>query len=425
MPVLEGLWQCKQCNTGIEIPGLILNCPVCGDARNTLLDPEERPYLPENARVITDADELQLADAGPNWNCGKCGQSNLATTDSCSNCGEARGANDDVNATHKYVSGVAAEGVELSDPSVLETDWTDAVLQQADKLQELADGPVVMPSRTFHLSDLPRRGAELVHRTVEVSQTGVSKLLPLVKRAGVLGVGVVVSIVALTLIYLGFLKTYEVELTVKSLSWERQVEVEEFRTLTQEGWTYPSDARIIDSYEKLHHTDRVIDHYVTKSREVTKQVQVGTTTETYVCGTVTVDNGNGTFDQVDVECQRQVPVYETVTTTEYYEEPVYRDVEVYQTWYVYQIDRWVTDYFEKSSGGDTDPYWPEPKGLDDDQRIGDERRQDYEVALVDDEGGSHDRSVQLKTWTYLDEGETLTGHKTFFGSLRKVDWPTS
>ena len=423
MATLEGKWDCKQCRT-IGIAGLTTRCPNCGDARNEHLDPEEAPYLPADARVITSESELAVAASGPGWSCGKCGNYNQGDSEKCSNCSDPRNHDDRVNAVYTYVEGIDAAGQTISAPGQIETDWVDTTLQSADKLQQLEDGPVVSPARTFALSALPRIGALAVRDKLRASSQ-VSK-----SRIGI-GVTPLLGVVAAVVMIIGgyagyanFIKASEVVLTVDALEWERQVEIEEFRTLTQEDWTYPGDARVQRSFQAVHHYDRVLDHYEDRTRQVPETKQTGTRPESYACGSTTVNNGNGTFSSRTTYCTRSVPVYTTTYRTEHYKEPIYKQVPVYKTKYVFEIDRWVTDRFIRASA-EAKPFWPQPVGLTGKQRVGNERKESYEVTLVDPQGREFDREVDLTTWSYLSEGETVPAMQTRRGSVRSVTWPTS
>ena len=426
MAVREGKWDCSQCRT-MGIAGRELNCPECGDARNPLLDPEEKPYLPADAPVVDDAEGLKLAESGPNWNCGKCGQANIGTAEVCSSCLEPRGSNDDVAGTYTYVSGVDAEGVSLTDPEQITDDRVDTVLQGADKLQQLEEGPVVMPSRTLSLSSLPRQGVIALRtathatykRTFPQGMHGARVLVAI----GVV-VGLVLTIFGGNFLYANYIKTYTVDLTVQELTWERQIEVEVYRTFTEEDWSVPSGGRIQNSYRAIHHYDRVLDHYEKRSRQVGERVRTGSHQERYVCGSRTVDNGNGFFTTENTYCERTVDDYSTVYHTEYYDEPIYRQDPVYRTKYVYDIDRWVTDHFEKASG-ETDPHWPDMPTLRADQRVGNERRESYDVVLTDDDGREFERDLDESVWSRLSEDEVVEAQQTRKGAVREIDWPAS
>ena len=72
-----------------------------------------------------------------------------------------------------------------------------------------------------------------------------------------------------------FLVTWTVEQTVAATSWERRIAVEEFRTLTQEDWDPPSDARILDRETRIRTHRQVIDRYAstTKPEKLTGDIE--------------------------------------------------------------------------------------------------------------------------------------------------------
>jgi hypothetical protein len=330
-----------------------------------------------------------------------------------------------VAGTYTYVSGVDAHGKELSDAERLTDDRTDAILQSADKLQQLEDGPVAMPARTLHASALPRRGVLAIRDAARQSRVAMKNRWG--SKATLIfigGLAILLATVLGTTGYAMFFKTYEVTLTVQDLDWERQVEVEEYRTLTREDWSVPGDGRVQRSYQAVHHYRDVYVRTDRKSRQVPVTKQTGTRTEQYACGSTTVNNGNGTFSQSTTYCTRSVPVYTTTYETEYYNEDIYRKEPVYRTKYVFEIDRWVTDHFEKADTG-ADPYWPQPTGLADRQRVGDERVETYEVDLIDEEKREFTRELDFDQWLLLEVGETVAAKQTRRGSVRDIMWPSS
>ncbi len=430
MVTKEGAWDCTQCNTK-GIPGRQLNCSHCGDPRNPLLDPEERPYLPANASVVTDDEGLRLAELGPNWNCGQCGESNLSTSIRCMKCDEPLNYDDDVAGVHTYVSGVDAQGVATVSDEQLDEDRIDLVLEGTDNLRELEPDPLIAPSRTLAAADIPRRGivdppprAQPYRLSVALGGKTLPKSTPIVSA---IVAAIIVILGGGTLTYNTFFKTSTVELTVNNMTWERQIEIEEFRTLNREGWDHPTDARIQSKRPKVHHYESVKTGTITVEYTESHEVKTGTTTVEVACGSRTVDNGNGFFTEETTYCDQEVPVYQTVHETKEREEDVYEDIPVKKTWYVYEIDRWETDRFDTSSG-DSDkagvmPAWPATTESGSDERVGNEKRETYEVDLTDAEGRSFSESLDYDQWSLLSEGETVTGEQTRRGSLRSVNWP--
>jgi hypothetical protein len=141
-------------------------------------------------------------------------------------------------------------------------------------------------------------------------------------------------------------RTHEVTVQVDRFEWSRVINVDHFATVREGDWSVPAGGRYVSQEQRIHHYNRVLDHYETRTR----QVQSGS--ERYVCGTT--NNGNGTFS--DRYCTR------TTYRTETYREPVYRQDPVYRTYYHYDIDKWVP-YRTVPTGGqnrsDPEPYWGE------------------------------------------------------------------
>ena len=168
---------------------------------------------------------------------------------------------------------------------------------------------------------------------------------------------------------------------VIGFEWDRTIEVEEFTLCHEENWSVPAGGRITSQEERLHHTDHVIDHYETKTRQVSYQVLDHY--DTHVCYS---DNGNVQA----IKYETLTPVYRTEYRTETYRNPVYKDVPVYKTYYHYDIDRWKHDSDLRTSGSDRNPYWKETTIPEDvsnpdygDKRLGD-RTEHYFAVIVDD-----------------------------------------
>ena len=157
---------------------------------------------------------------------------------------------------------------------------------------------------------------------------------------GILGVILVVILIILS--------TRQHELTIIDKHWERQVIVEEYRTVQEEGWSIPTGGRKTGQYQDIYTYQQVFDHYdyTTESR--------------------TVPDG-GHYEVVGHDSEGN-PITEWVTDyrTEYYteSEPVYRQEPVYRTKYQYDIERWVFDHYETTNGRVDAPYFATPNLTD-------------------------------------------------------------
>lgn len=309
MTIREGRWDCDSCGTK-GVLGRELACPQCGRRR-----PEGvRFYLPEDADIVTDEPLIERAEAGADWLCEFCGASNLATREACKQCGAPRGES-------------PAQAVQEYDEEAVPRSGEQPIPQ-----------PPPPPPKPFPWA-------------------------------------IVASVVAALLLLLavgGFFlfRSTETTATVTGFSWERAIEIEELREVTEEGSSVPSGGRLVREEET----------------EVEERVEVGT--ETYVCGQI--DMGNGMFK--DKECER--PVYETRYRTE--------------TTYVYEIDKWLKDRTEQESGTDKAPRWPS-FDLGQDEREG-KRTESYTLHLQDSTKNDKSYDIDLKedTWKTYEKGDTVT-----------------
>lgn len=365
--ILEGRWDCSQCGA-TRLRGREKSCPKCGDPRDPVGDPSEEPYLPSDADDITGTTLAAELGEKPDWICDHCGQANHSDAVSCRGCGQAHDAPDAMVPTRVW-SGIRN----------------------------------VIPKR--------------VRDKVEVS--AVAAQFRRSNRGIAIG-GTIVGLLVATIwgTWSLFFRTHEITLTVTELSWERSVEVEEFRTLQREDFNPPDDARIHDSFRAVHHYDQVLSHYRTET--YTQQVPY-TDIETYT-DCQTVSNGNGTFTQSCSPRTRSVTRYRSETRTR--QVPVYDQVPVYRTKHRYEIDRWVTDFFFTVRGDDDRaPFWPEriPPAEEPKHRVGDERHEDYTVILTR-EYRTYTQTPDFATWRTLDEGDTVVANVRRDGKIRSVEW---
>lgn len=363
--IREGRWDCPHCRT-IGIRGRDLTCPSCGSVR-----PEDiQFYLPEDAPEVTDEALRQRAQDGADWICAYCGTSNVALGDPCRQCGAPRA--------------------------------------ESDRRQRV---------REYGMDEVPRSGDDPIP-SAQPKSSPTEESPPRSFFARFWG-RIVAAITAIVVLICGgsaalLQHTTHEAVTVTGLSWERTIAVEAYRTERIEDWSLPPDARLIRQREEIHHYEQVLDHYETRTRDVSDQVQVGT--ETYVCGQR--DLGNGMFE--DRECSR--PIYETRWRTETYEEPIYRDEPVYRTKYTYDIDQWVYDRTERRAGTNSDPSeWPSVSEFQGvpvvgrSERAG-ERTETYTVSVVSQSGTSYDVVVDAAEWERYRVGQSLTLTFDIFGT---------
>ncbi|MGF1534465.1 MAG: zinc finger Ran-binding domain-containing protein [Bernardetiaceae bacterium] len=337
MEILVGRWDCAACGQ-VGIQGPLTRCPSCGSAR-----PENVEfYLPESAEALTDAEEIRKAKSGADWVCTHCSTHNKAWLFQCEGCGSPRDE--------------AGEG--------------DAQLQQRDILYDQPPKDAPAPKAA------PR---------------------PQSKRNVYVVLGLVLTIIALFFVFKSE-STYEV--VVEGHAWERSVALENYREVEEEDWQLPQQAKLINSFQAVHHTEQKLKGYQTKTRSV--RVQVGE--ERYEAGVR--DLGNGTFEKI----YKTRPVYENREET--YQDPIYEDVPIYRTKYRYRIFRWKKLDPLQAQGKDTKPIWPKlpPKPDPENWRTG-KQKATYTLYVKDPKGKTHSTELPLEQWQTLQKGQQVPARK--------------
>lgn len=356
--VVKGYWDCPYCNSR-EIDGLVDFCPNCGVHKPK----DVKYYLKGNVTINTtysksqvpDSDvlsEKELEKAGiskeecdgkhKEWVCDFCGSLNNWADNVCSSCGSQKDESDTL------YGGEKKSGEEPAEQQHTASSQDKEQLSVWDKI------------KSFFVKN--RKAAAIV----------------------------TVIIAVLSVMFFPYKKV----VTVKSFAWERNISLEEYRTVQESDWNVPEGGRVYDEKTEIKSYVSVVDHYETvwetKTREVFDHNETSTTYS---------DNGNGTF----TEHTTTTPVYRTETYQESHEEPVYRQDPVYATKYYYDIDKWVdtgNDY--PSSGKDHKPYWNEDyKPMADNIRDTD-RSETYTVKL--DNGKTQEKSYS--EWKNMKIGDT-------------------
>ena len=422
-----GRWDCSYCSTK-KISAKHKNCPECNDPRNPEVSPSEKPYFDPNGEIIIDSKEVEWAEAGPAWNCGNCGELNQGDKTVCGFCEEPLDHDDTVRATAEYREGPDTVGIEFDDEAHSTFGYDDDVVI-AERI--LSNEPERGEHRVLPMSDLAKR--DKVSPEVDYQKPsrkpsmwakyGTAQNKRTLKKGGMVSGGVA----GLAMLGVALFGSTPVTVEVTDLQWEREVEVEEFKTLTETGWDYPSDARVISSSRQIRSYEQVPDGFETET--YTERVQTGTNTrtETEYCSR-TVDNGNGSFSSETYACGTRTisePVYSNVTKTRQVQK--YRSEPVYDTEYVYEIDRWVTDYWETTeddlSDGRLDtPEWANPL-VNNNHRVGDGRRETY-IVVFDDLDVERDDIYHVPmdqtTWGSYDIGERYTANANNLGGLSEL-----
>lgn len=350
MNIQVGRWDCRYCghigNLGPET-----KCSQCAAPR----DPDVKFYLPEDAAYVTDAEELRRAELGADWNCDHCGADNKSGTEKCRACGNPR-------------------------------DESDAVREE--KIYDLSD----VPSSDKATRDLDKK--TVLPETQKTPKTRSYKIL--------------YFLAAFIAVIVFLLYPRETTVEVSGHSWTRTIDIEAYRQVQEEDWTLPSQGEMIRSFSAIHHYDKILDHYESRTRSV--RVKVGE--ERYACGKI--DKGNGYFQTK--YCSR--PVYQN--RQESYQEPVYRNDPVYRTKYVYNIYRWKLDRTNRASGSDKNPKWPEgapPQNVQNDKWREGKKTEKYLLYVTDKKGKKHEMEVDFRIWNKYNVGDKMKAKTNLLGTI--------
>ncbi|RME77341.1 MAG: zinc-ribbon domain-containing protein [Chloroflexi bacterium] len=311
-------WTCPACGT--KNPGPQTTCQNCGAPQ-----PDDLKFdLPVQAELVSEAEELARAKAGPDIHCYYCGTRNPATAKTCSQCGAP-----------------LEEGT---------------ARQQGEVIGAFSDKPAPPVI-------CPNCGASNAPNAPVCAQCGASLAAPppkaepatpkpVRKKAGILGIGLAAALVLLVCaagiaLLVWASRTEAVTGQVEQVQWERQVAIEALVPVTYETWRaeIPDGAAVGNCTQKVHHTQ---DEPAPNAEEV--------------CGTpYVVDTGSG-YGEVVQDCR-------------------YR---VYADWCEYQVPEWRVVDRVTLSGSDGNPRWPEP-ALQSGQRLG-PRQERYIIVFAGEAG---------------------------------------
>lgn len=372
-------WHCDAC--GNIIRGDSRTCPCCGRPI-----PNDVHYLmPDNPEVIaarnqnkiiignpiirtaetytdngieSDVVPDELESYRPNWTCDYCGYQNYYSYLTCQGCGASR-----AESKADYF------GNNFNNNNPTPNSCSETVQQNTDTKSK---------SESSKFTSLKQHAGRLIHK------------------------GIILSvIVCLVWLFIPITRTA----TITGFEWERVIDVETFIECHESGWSVPNGAHVTRQKSEIHHYDKVLDHYETKTKQVAHKELDGYTT-TYK------DLGNGQSKVV------QTPKYKTVYKTETYKEPVYRQEPVYRTKYYYDIGRWKETSTLCTAGIDQQPYWHDtdlPAYVDnpeyDDQKLGD-RHETYSAKIKDNKGRIQLVNYSFENWKQLEVGAEIK-YKTF------------
>jgi len=359
MAIRVGRWDCEACGHK-GVLGPLTACSVCGAPRPK----DVQFYLTEDAEVL-DENSAQYHEAklGADWICDFCGTDNKAKENNCRNCGNQRTLDDTERKVEEYD---------------LENTPTSGKKQKSNtqKIQQKISQPTPQ----------------------EVQKANRNKRI-LIIIAAVVGI----------LVFIFYPRKRDVEIT--GHSWIRQINIENYREVTEQGWELPPTARQIRSFRAIHHYDKVFSHYENRTRTV----RVPNGTERYKCGTRNL--GNGHFE--DKYCTRTI----YTTKTETYQEAVYKDEPVYRTKYEYYIFRWVIDHKETAQGRGKEVTWPKVVLKNNKEWREGERTEKYTIYYKNKKEATFEEDIPFERWQKYKVGQK-TKARSYAGTYRLIEEET-
>ncbi|MBR1606219.1 MAG: zinc ribbon domain-containing protein [Clostridia bacterium] len=223
------------------------------------------------------------------------------------------------------------------------------------------------------------------------------------KKGGFIKWALIALALLAVLFFLG--RPHDSDASVTAKSWQRQIAVEVYRWVEDSGWSLPEGAVLQSSGREIRTYREVFDHYETRTRQVPEQYITGYTTQYR-------DMGNGYFETYEV------PQYGTRYRTEEYQERVYRQEPVYDTWYQYTVQRWQYDRTLTASGTDDAPYWPQLTLAADTEREGG-RDEEYRIVFADKDGTYPLRMTQGE-WEKYSVGDAVVLTVSPSGNVQEI-----
>lgn len=361
-----GAWDCTYCNTK-KILGNIFDCPGCGHPRPRGV----RFYQIPDGPIVTPEIAEQLGSGGPNWYCEHCDSGNKDNNNKCWNCGAERGSSPS-HEVKKYLQGHHVPQ-NSNEAEIADLDGESWVTPQTPHRQEPS-----VPTYVSNLGKPSTKDTSNNHASLGYLKRA-RNLLPENIVAGslkpyTLVILVIVCVVLLSiLIYQFFFNSHEEMVRVSSFHWNQSVIVQEYQVTHESSWTtHPSSAYNVTSDlrdtgrdEKVHDGWEPVEYQDTCYETVSYQDTC--TDSEYVSKTCTgtQDNGDGSFETYDYECGG----YESYTysctktredpysCTKTRQEELYHYEDIYDWYYEYDINKWITIANYPTSGKDHEPYF--------------------------------------------------------------------
>jgi hypothetical protein len=340
----ENFWNCPSCGTKNISALRKMRCPNCSASKTT------QDF--ENARMVEITDEygLKLAKSGKNWACSYCQSVNLDVDQKCSGCSADRSEQ--------------TEGAFRVEDVTEKVKGHEVVVQSTETRQDehveqcRSSGHVRERKRSSRSRRTePEYNSESEYSEPEKSESSFrgsyrwesnSSSPRRLSSNQWIALSVTLFVIAVSAFVYWTKGSYPGELT--SFYWERNVQVEIYKTLHDSGWDHPYDAFNVNSYSKVHHYDPIYE-----TRMVSEQEAY--TVTVYVSKTRYINNGNGSTKAVTEQVPQTQTKYRTVTRPK---EVKVGERPIYRTYYEYNVNRWTYHNTLYSSGEDKNKiYWPE------------------------------------------------------------------
>lgn len=379
--IIKGFWDCHHCGT-TGIGGDLRECPTCGEAR----DSNTTFYVDKHKSTYV----TKPINRNPDWICTSCNKLNPDDVDSCLSCGTPRTRNSLnylQNRKKHEVYDIRYESSNSDEKS--EFDSTSEDVQKTECSHASNDSAALNHNALLN-------GEELIISEEPAFSFGEAIKSIFTKERVITILGIIGAIFLVAGIIWLMLPKYE-EVTVREMSWKRNIDIEKYQTVSESSWVLPPTARLRYTNWEFSHYRKVLSHYETKTRQVECQRISGY--EEYVTGYR--DLGNGYFEEITATR----PVYETYYETETYQDPVYRDEPVYQTKYYYDIDKWLYYRSVVTSGKDKEPYWGDTN-LARDERVS-SQDESFSIVGINDKEEKFSVSLSYDDWNMLKVGKLV------------------
>jgi hypothetical protein len=426
-----GAWDCPYCSKK-KILGNVFDCPGCGRPRPRGIDFYEIP----NAPLVTPEIAAQLGSGGPNWYCEHCDSGNKDNATNCWKCGAPRGK----SPSHKVIDYKQGETPHSADEAKRGyqdgKSWVVPLTGKSEEKSEHDHKP--------HTNDF---GAE------QPIIAKVKHFMPSIDIESIKILGIVFALViGLTILgfftYQFFFNTHTETVSISGYHWTQNVVVEKYQVVRESSWTtHPSEAyNIVKDYrdtgrdEKVHDGWKTVTYMDTCYRTVSYMDTCSRSVYHPRTCTGSRSMGDGSFDTYTYECGSSETEYyscsktrqESYSCTKTREEELYHYENIYDWYFTYDIDKWVSVDNYPTSGEDHKPYYyidfvlknPYSGG---EPQLGQQKQNeipgDYSVTFYCEgntkvgEDGYFTRSYPLEVWNLYDMDRNYEIEVNFFNSI--------